>query len=371
MILDPNSIFFWLLIIAVLAGAVAVISRPFSTYVKFVYPNAKFEAIGNPYVEEKLLSNISNSNDISSFKESINTSKDYKIEGNTTYEIQESLDNAFLQTIEMMKKDSSKKMNEFYDTFLEKIDIYLVKNILKNKLLEKQGKDTIFDKAILQNTKELIQKINDSEKENISEILKSYGFSDEAVDSVSDKDADFLSLDILIDKYVINKFKELKVPYKCEPGKQKYVKTMIDISNIKNVLRGKQLKYNEESCMKLFLGEGHEIASWKYKEMCEFDSVSQIISSLEGTSYYNGLKDSIEDYNKENSVQVLENALDCIFLKIVRDISTQNYVTIGPTIRFLTLKEFEIRNLKIIVKGVDEKLPTEMINNYLIKEAAS
>ena len=369
MILDPNSIFFWLLIIAVLAGAVAVISRPFSTYVKFVYPNAKFEAMGNPYVEEKLLSSISDSKDLSDFKDSINASKDYKIEGNTSYEIQESLDKVFLQTIEMMKKDSSKKMNEFYNAYLEKIDIYLVKNILKNKLLEKTSKVTILDKVILQNTKELIHKINDSEKEDLQSILKTYGFSDEVVDSVSDKDTDFLTLDSLIDKYVINKFKGVKVPYKCEPGKQKYIKTMIDISNIKNVLRGKQLKYDEHSCMKLFLGEGHEIAAWKYKEMCEVDSVSQIISSLEGTSYYNVLKDSIEDYNKENSVQVLENALDCIFLKIVRDISTQNYVTIGPTIRFLTLKEFEIRNLKIIAKGVDEKLPTEMINNYLIKEA--
>ncbi len=223
----------------------------------------------------------------------------------------------------------------------------------------------------MQNTKELIQKINDSEKENVSEILKNHGFSEEIIDSTSEKENDFLTLDSLIDNYIINKFKEVKVPYKCEPGKQKYVKTMIDISNIKNILRGKQLKYNEESCMKLFLGEGHEIASWKYKEMCEFDSVSQVISSLEGTSYYNILKDSIEDYNKENSVQVLENALDCKFLQIVRDISTQNYVTIGPTIRFLSLKEFEIRNLKIIAKGVDEQLPNEMINDYLIKETAS
>jgi len=195
------------------------------------------------------------------------------------------------------------------------------------------------------------------------------GFSEEILDLTSDKDTGFLALDSLIDKYVINKFKEVKIPYKCEPGKQKFIKTMIDISNIRNVLRGKQLKYDEQSCMQLFLGEGQEIASWKYKEMCEVDSVSQIISSLEGTSYYNILKDSIEDYNKENSVQILENALDCIFLKIVKEISTQNYVTIGPTIRFLTFKEFEIRNLKIIAKGVDENLSIEMINNYLIKEA--
>jgi V/A-type H+-transporting ATPase subunit C len=370
MILDPNSILFWILIVTVIAGAAAVISRPFSTYVKFVYPNAKFEAMGNPYVEDKTLSSIVDSKNLADFKESLNASKDYKVEGETTYEIQESLDNTFLQTIEMMKKDSSKKMNEFYNTYLEKIDIYLVKNILKNKLLEKTSDETIISRSVLPNTKELLQKIIDAEKEDLQNILKTYGFPEEIIDSISDKDTDFLQLDSSIDKYVINKFKEVKVPYKCEQAKQKFVKTMIDIQNIKNVLRAKQLSYDEQSCMKLFLGDGKEIASWKYKETAEVDSVSQVISSLEGTSYYNELKDAIEQYNKEQSVQVLENALDRNFLKQMKDISTQNYVTIGPTIKFLVSKEFEIKNLKIVAKGVDEHLSSELIKGFLIKEAA-
>ena len=327
MILNPNSIFFWILIIAVIAGAVAVISRPFSTYVKFVYPNAKFEAMGNPYIEDKGLSSIIDSRNLVDF-------------------------------------------NEFYNTHLEKIDIYLVKNVLKNKLLEKTIDETIISRAVLPNTKEFLQKIIDAEKEELQSVLKTYGFSDEVVDSISGKDTDFLPLDSSIDKYVINRFKTVKVPYKCEQAKQRFVKTMIDIRNIKNALRAKQLGYDEQSCMKLFLGDGREIASWKYKEIAEVDSVSQVISSLEGTSYYNELKDAIEDYNKEQSVQVLENALDRIFLKQIKDISTQNYVTIGPTIRFLVSKEFEIKNLKIIAKGVDEHLPSEMIKGFLIKEAA-
>jgi len=370
MILDPGSIFFWLLIVAVIAGAVVIISRPFSTYVKFVYPNAKFEAMGNPYTKDKELSSLIDSRNLSDFKEHLNALKDYKVEGETSNELQESLDKSFLMTVEMMKKDSSKKMNEFYNAYLEKIDIYLVKNVLKNKLLEKTNDETSISRAILPNTQELLQKMIDAEKEDLQSILKTYGFSDEVVDSISDKDIDFLSLDSSIDKYVINKFREVRVPYKCEQAKQNFVKTMIDIRNIKNVLRAKKLGYGEQSCMKLFLGDGREIASWKYKEMSEVDSVSQVISSLEGTSYYNELKDSIEDYNKEKSVQVLENALDRIFLKQIRDISTQNYVTIGPTIRFLVSKEFEIKNLKIIAKGIDEHLSSEMIKGFLIKEAA-
>ena len=103
--------------------------------------------------------------------------------------------------------------------------------------------------------------------------------------------------------------------------------------------------------------------------MTELESVSHVISSLEGLSYYDALKNSIEDYNKEKSVQVLENALDSHLLKIMEDISTQNYVTIGPTIRYIVSKEYEIENLKIIAKGVSEGLSSDIIKSLLTKEA--
>ena len=82
------------------------ISRPFSTYVIFTYPNAKFEAIGNPFVTEKELNRVVDSRDLSGFKDALNVSKDYDLSGDNTYEIQKSLDDNLIQTIEMMLKDS-------------------------------------------------------------------------------------------------------------------------------------------------------------------------------------------------------------------------------------------------------------------------
>ena len=368
-IFDPYNYPFWVLVISVIAGAVLIISRPFSTYLKFVYPNAKFEAMGNPFVSENELSRMLDSKSLSGFKELLNTSKDYNINGENTYDVQQSLDDAFIQTVEMMQKDSSKKMKDFYDVYLEKIDIHLIKNELKNRLEGKKSDETVINQAVLVNTKKLLQKIMETEKEDLPEILKSYGFGEEVTHVLSDKNVDFLTIDNVMDTHIINRFKRVKVPYKCEQAKQKFVKNMIDIRNIKNILRAKQLDYAKESYEKLFLGAGQEIASWKFKEMADVDEISQVISSLEGTSYYGVLKDAIERYNKEGSVQVLENALDGLFLKLVADISTQNYVSIGPTIRFIVSKEFEIRNLKIIAKGIGENLPSEMIKSYLTWEA--
>lgn len=370
MIFDPNNYPFWIIVIAAIAGAIAIISRPFSTYVKFVYPNAKFEAMGNPFVGDKELDSIVDSKDIISFKETINTLKDYKIAGDDTYSIQKSLDDSFIKTVEMMRNDSSKKMNKFFDVYLEKLDIHLIKNQLKIKLDGRKIDEERINESILPSTQKLLAKIMDAEKDDLPQILKDYGFDDELIEVVSNEKVDFLKIDTIIDKHIISRLKQSKVPYKCEQGKQRFVKTLTDIINIKNVLRAKQLGYDEESCKKLFIGEGREIAPWKYNEFSELESVSQIINNLEGTSYYDALKDAIEIYNKEQSVQILETALDSLLLKLVAEISTQNYISIGPTIRFLVSKEFEIRNLKIVTKGVSESVSPEIIKTFLVKEAS-
>jgi V/A-type H+-transporting ATPase subunit C len=371
LIFDPYNYPFWVIVAAIIVGVMAAISRPFSTYVMFAYPNAKFEAIGNPFITEKELSRVADTKDLSDFKDALNASKDYNLAVDNTYELQQSLDDNLIQTIEMMQKDSSKKMNDFFNTYIEKIDIYLIKNAIKNKLEDKKIDEKIIDRAMLPATKKLLQEIMDSEKQNIPELLKNYGFDKEVLELFSEEKIDYLKLDTAIDKHIIDKIKQVKVPYKCDKAKQRFVNNIVDITNVKNVLRAKQLGYDEEAIKKLFLGEGQEIAPWKLKEISEADSVPQVISSLEGTSYYDPLKNAIEDYNKEGSVQVLENALDSHFLKLVENISTQNYVTIGPSIRFIVSKEYEIQNLKIVAKGVGEGLSLDIIKSFLIKEAGT
>lgn len=370
-LLDPNNYPSWILIIAIIAGAIAIISRPFSTYVKFVYPNAKFEAMGNPFVTEKELSRVVDNKNLDDFKETLNGSKDYNVSGDSIYEIQRSLDDNFIQTIDMMRKDSSKKMKEFFDTYLEKLDIHLIKNAIKNKLDKKEIDKKIADEAIRPSTKNLILDIADSEKENLSEILRNHGFGKEISELFSEENIDYLKLDTAFDKHIVEKIRQVKVPYKCDKAKQRFANNFIDIVNIKNTLRAKQLGYDSESIQKLYIGEGQEVASWKLKEISEAGSVPQVISSLEGTSYYDALKNAIENYDEEKSVQVLENALDCHFLKLVKNISLQNYSTIGPTLRFIVSKEFEIKNLKIITKGIGEELSSDFIKPLFVLEAGA
>jgi len=365
---DPKNPFIWIIIFAIIIFVIAIFSRPFSTYVKFVYPNAKFEAIGNPFILEKELNKILDVKDLSNFKEILNQTKDYKISGDSIKEIQRSLDEVFIKNVYMMKKDSSKKMNAFFDVYLEKIDSYLIKNAIKFKLQNKELDKEIIENAYLSKTKNLLNEIISSDKKELKNILNKYGFNHVIVNNILDEDFNFLKMDIEIDKFIINKFKQIKVPYKCEKAKNRFINILIDINNIKYILRAKQLNYGPETIKQIFLGEGQEIASWKYNEMAKLATIPQILPRLEGTSYFQPLKKAIEIFHKEKSIQIFENVLDNNFLKHVKNISVQNYVTIGPTIRFIVSKEFEIKNLKIIAKGIGEGLPSDFIKPLLITE---
>lgn len=369
-ILYPSSPFFWLTLLIILAAVFIFIARTFRTYVKFIYPNAKFEAIGNPFIQEKELNILIENTTLDSFKDRLNVLRDYQVEGESASAIQKSLDQNFLRTITMMRQDSSKKLDDFYEFYLQKIDFYLVKNEIKN-IIRGNNRRQSLETTLLPQTKRILIELQNISKETLPQFLLSYGFKDEVLEEVRKDPPDFLQLDILFDKHFLNTLKEVKVPHKCDQALQDFIKNMIDMLTIKHLLRAKHLSFPLDRCKTMYLGEGKQISRWRFDQMAEASDVPQVITAIEGTSYFSALSTKIEQYTKEKSVQMLENITHSMFLGRIRDISLQNYLTMGPSVRFLVSKEFEIQNLKTITKGIAEQLSAESIKNNLVKEVAT
>lgn len=367
-ILNPNSIFFWLLILSVLAVVFTFIIRYFTPYVKFIYPNAKFEAIGNPFLIEKELQVLVEHTSLDAFKDKVNVLRDYQVTGDTASSIQSSLDQNFLQTMRMMQNDSSKKMHAFYEIYLQRIDFYLVKNEIKHKL---QGStaESYLDKAILPKTRDLLDQVHHTTKDAMSALLASYGFDKELLEELSKENPDMLQIDILFDKQFLRRLRDVTVPRKCEQAKQDFIKHIIDMLLLKHMLRAKHLSYPPEVCKTMFLGEGKQIARWRFEQMAEAPDIPQLITAVEGTTYFPALSGALERYAKEKSVHLFEQVIHGSFLQRIRELSLQNYQTIGPSLRFLVSREFEIQNLKVIVKGIAEQLSKEIIQPNLVTEA--
>ncbi|MEM0466815.1 MAG: V-type ATPase subunit [Candidatus Thermoplasmatota archaeon] len=366
---NPYHITFWIPICGGISLVVFLIARPLSTYMKFIYPTAKYEAIGNPFILQKELDSILELSTVSEFKEKINQKKDYVLQGDSSGEIQKSLDSHVLRTLDMMKKDSSKKMQAFFDTYRKKYDLFFVKNELKKKLLGISSQN-ISNESLLPWAQRLLQDIYDTSPEKYPELLESYGFNQAEVLNLKANLQDVFLIDAFFDAYFLRELYQVKVPYKCDSAKRELVQTLIDIYTIKHVLRAKHLGYDHIFCKKLYLGPGREIAPWKFTELIEQSTVSHVLHALEGTSYYTFITKQVDLSDVENSLQKIENILDIYLLQRMKELSMKNYINIGPTIRFLISKEFEIQNLKIICKGINENVSKETIKKFLITEGA-
>ncbi|MEN6592796.1 MAG: V-type ATPase subunit, partial [Methanobacterium sp.] len=146
-----------------------------------------------------------------------------------------------------------------------------------------------------------------------------------------------------------------------------YVGNLVDITNIKMILRAKAdgLKYDDiEPYM---VSDGYQIREWKLKDLMESEDVSGVVNGLEGTDYAPMLTESLTDYTETGSIQAFEKALDNHISKVAMRISQKNQFGIGPMIGYLNKKENEIKNLKIIIRGKREQdLSASVIKEMLV-----
>jgi V/A-type H+-transporting ATPase subunit C len=103
------------------------------------------------------------------------------------------------------------------------------------------------------------------------------------------------------------------------------------------------------------ISDGYQIREWKLKDLMEAEDVAGVISGLEGTDYATLLAEAMAYYNETSSIASFETALDNHVNSTAKKISLKNQFGIGPMIGFLSRKEREIKNLKIIVRGKREE----------------
>ena len=99
----------------------------------------------------------------------------------------------------------------------------------------------------------------------------------------------------------------------------------------------------------------------------ESEDVAGVVSGLEGTEYASLLAEAMASYNETGSIAAFETALDNHVVETAKKISLKNQFGIGPMIGFLSRKEKEIKNLKIIVRGKrEEGFTPAMIKEMLV-----
>lgn len=361
-----------LLIIAVF-GAIVVISllRPVLGMFPYTYPNARVRARIGRIFNEKQFQEIIEAGNIEEVKNYLRGFPDYA-KYIDQYPLEKALDTQLAENYDLVARITPENSRDAFRFLLKKWDIRNIKSIIIAKEAGLSAEETL---DLVVPYGDLVDKLDALvDADDINEILNTLEGTEyapileDAIPSYQETGI-LLPLEASLDKYLLkNLLQTVSTP---EDDNTSYLKTyvgnMVDGANLKIILRAKVDGLKYEDIEPYMISAGYQIREWKLKDLMESEDVAGVISGLEGTEYAPLLAEAMATYNETGSISAFEVALDNNVVETAKKISLKNQFGIGPMIGFLSRKEKEIKNLKIIVRGKrEEGFTPAMIKEMLI-----
>jgi len=205
---------------------------------------------------------------------------------------------------------------------------------------------------------EMFEKISNLAGEEIDKIASTFeGTSLEVAIEEYNRVKDFSGVDVALGKWVLEDT-FTKLDGRREKGLRvfkKYLEIYTDCLNLKTMLRGKQWGATEEEINRFLIGA--EVT----RVYGETEGVREFLERMRETRYGYLIVEVDED------VMRMEHMIDEAMLRAVKELSSEEAFGFGQILRFLTLKDTEIRNLKLIAKLKAEGVGIDRIKGMVIR----
>jgi len=359
----PSVEAFLALLVIVLAifGAIVYIStiKPVLSMFPYTYPNARVRARMGRIFNEKQFSEIIESGNIEEVKNYLRGYPDYA-KYIDQYPLEKALDTLLAENYDLVARITPENSRDAFKFLLKKWDIRNIKSIVIAKAVGLNADDTL---DLIVPYGDLTDKLDALiEADNITEVLGALEGTEyapilEDAIPIYQETGMLLPLEASLDKYLLeNLLRTVATPEDDNTSYLKnYVGDMVDSTNLKIILRAKVDGLKFEDIEPYMISDGYQIREWKLKDLLETEDVAGGVSGLEGSDYAAILSGAMADYNETGSISAFETALDNHVNDTAKKISLKNQFGIGPMIGFLSRKEMEIKNLKIIARGKREE----------------
>ena len=246
---------------------------------------------------------------------------------------------------------------ELIDIMGIKYDYHNIKVILKGMFLNKDLSELLIPVGVIEPSK-LKSSI---ENRNLSELKNEMAKAvEEAIKDFEDK-KDPQRIDVILDKYMFEEMRTIAKNLK-DAFVEKYVKALIDLTNIKTLLRVKKQNKGRDFLLSVAI-EGGSIDK-EALALLLTDSVDNIPSKLGYTNYVDVLKEGVEDYSATGSAGLLEKLVDNYIMDMMKG---AKFIPFGvePVLAYIYAKETEIKIIRIIMVGKLNNIAGEVIRERL------
>jgi len=345
------------------------------TIASFSYPNARLRAMGNPFVRKEKLSELMEM--LSAGEAAVEISKEgYKLPPNIEKvgidEAERELELAHIAFLKKVLNSDPQSIRPFLEAFLIKYDAAQIKKAIrarKNGMSNEKLKKRLI--PVKEIDEEMIDNILDANTvDEVYNAVRNTKFGDTLIKTSSEHKGDIVALDLALDQF-FSKELRLAITRVDTPVRETvtlFVGKYADITNIKHIIRSKQQGLDTALTERFLVDGGRNLAPWKLRSMIELKGVQEMVTELEGTPYLETMREAMVEFTETKSIFALEAAFDKLLLQIAQEISSSALIAAGPTIKFIVAKEFEIRNLKAVLRGLHEHLSPERIMPMLVME---
>lgn len=272
-------------------------------------------------------------------------------------EIEQELNNLFIEDIIKISKYLNKKEKYIFNLFLLKYEIDLVKKVFRNVLTNRDSNKYL--KNIDNWTNTLFTSINDinevtNEEEFYNKIKKQeyYSIFEEFIES--ENGIPLEELEVKLDKYY---FKKIYNSVENNKELENLIGTEIDLLNIITIYRSNMyFNYTEEEIKNILIPINYKINKKDISELINSTDFEEIIKILEKTPYKNTFKD-------ENNIEHDKNKfLYDMYIKYFRE-KLFNLCTVFCNINLI---DIEIKNIINIIEGIRYNIDKTEIQKKIV-----
>jgi len=139
---------------------------------------------------------------------------------------------------------------------------------------------------------------------------------------------------------------------------------VIDLTNLQIISRavigGEGLQAAEFT-----IAGGYEIADDTIREILSL-KISDMPTRLENTQYSDVAKEILISYDKTRSITAVDEIIEKHKFRMLKEVLAPRVLSPLVLFWYLILKEVEIRNLRLILKAVEDGVPVQEIRDYLV-----